>query len=242
MSRKTAMRFRYYIIFRLKNIFKKKSFYEATKMKLLRDISVWTTLVVLGISSCSKVIVPPAIDLKQHQAIGIIKFNCSEPGNLDAFVTQKFIQEITKDQKSIEIIELGTQTDVLNAVGQSAIGPDAYKAMGIKYNVKSIILGDIEISDIKPEISIAPGFSYVEAQGIIEASLIVRMVETSNGATIWSGTTRDKREVGSIGIIGGKFMFDAEDPEHSYGSLVDALVKRVTKDFKNTWYWKRKCL
>ncbi|MEO0092484.1 MAG: hypothetical protein ABIK61_07225 [candidate division WOR-3 bacterium] len=208
----------------------------------IQHIFVVIFLIMFGLICCSKVIVPPAIDLKQHQAIGIIKFNCSEPGNLDAFVTQRFIQEITKDQKSIEIIELGSQTDVLNAVQQSAIGPDAYKAIGLKYNVKSIILGEIEISDIKPEISIAPGFSYVGARGIVEALLIARMIETTNGTTVWSGSARDKREVGSISIVGGKFMFDAQDPERAYGSLTEILVKKITKDFKNTWYWKRKCL
>lgn len=208
----------------------------------LKFISLIIILIIPVIFSCTKVIVPPAVDLKQHQTIGIIKFKCSEPGNLDAFVTQRLIQEITKDQKSIEIIELGKESDVLNAIQQSVMSPDAYKIIGSKYNVKTIILGEIEISDIKLDISIAPGFSYVGARGIVEASLIVKMIETTNGVTVWTGSARDKREVGSISIIGGKFMFDAQDPERSYGSLAEALVKKATKDFKKTWYWKRKCL
>jgi hypothetical protein len=34
---------------------------------------------------------------------------------------------------------------------------------------------------------------------------------------------------------GGDFAFDADDPERAYGSLVDALVAHVTRDFRSTW-------
>jgi hypothetical protein len=181
--------------------------------------------------------VPPVVDLKTYQAVGIIKFNCSEGGNLDAFVTQKFIQAITEDQKLVEIIELGKEADALAAVSKTTLDIDAYKAIGQKYNLKSIIVGDIQISDVQPEISIAPG-SFIGARGVITATLVARMVETTNGATIWTGSAREKREVGSISLVGGHFMFDAQDPEQAYGPMTEALVKNTTKDFKNTWQWK----
>jgi len=182
--------------------------------------------------------VPPVVDLKSHQAVGIIMFKCSEGGNLDAFVTQKFIQEITKDQRPVEILEMGKEADILAAVQKTILDIDAYKAIGQKYNLKSIIVGDIQISDVQPEINIAPGFSFIGARGVIQATLVARMVETTNGATIWTGSARDKREVGSISLVGGHFMFDAQDPEQAYGPMTEALVKNTTKDFKNTWQWK----
>ena len=204
-----------------------------------------TLLIIICISvlviSCSRVMIPPAVDLTNYQAIGIIIFNCSEGGNLDAFVTQKFIQEITKDQKMIEILELGSEANVLAEVEKTTLNIDTYKAIREKYNLKSIIIGNINISDIQPEISIAPGFSFVGVRGVVEANLVARMVETTNGATIWTGSARDKREIGHISFAGGHFMFDAKDPEQAYGPLSDALVKTATKDFKETWKWSKGC-
>lgn len=207
----------------------------------IKYIILITICIGLFLFSCTRVIVPPVIDLKTYQAVGIIMFKCSEGGNLDAFVTQKFIQEITKDQKSIEILELGKEADILTTLQKTTLDIDAYKAIGQKYNLKSIVTGDIEISDIQPEINIAPGFSFIGASGVVTATLITRMIETSNGATVWTGSAREKREVGSISLVGGHFMFDAQDPEQAYGPMAEALVKKATKDFKKTGYWRSKC-
>jgi len=204
----------------------------------LKNTLLVSICIGLFILSCTRVMVPPVVDLKSHQAVGIIMFKCSEGGNLDAFVTQKFIQEITKDQRPVEILEMGKEADILAAVQKTILDIDAYKAIGQKYNLKSIIVGDIQISDVQPEINIAPGFSFIGARGVIQATLVARMVETTNGATIWTGSARDKREVGSISLVGGHFMFDAQDPEQAYGPMTEALVKNTTKDFKNTWQWK----
>jgi hypothetical protein len=203
-------------------------------------------LVVVSISalllSCSKVYIPPAVELADYQTIGIIKFNCNEAGYLDGFVTQKFIQEITRDQKLVEILELGSESEVLVEVAKTALNIDAYKAIGEKYNLNSIIVGDIDISDIQPEINFAPGFSFVGVRGVIEANLVARMIETANGATIWTGSAIEKREIGHVSYAGGHFMFDARDPEQAYGPLTVTLVRRATKDFKETYKWKRSCL
>jgi len=34
---------------------------------------------------------------------------------------------------------------------------------------------------------------------------------------------------------GGGFIFDAEDPDRSYGKLVNALVEDASRDFQVTW-------
>ncbi len=44
------------------------------------------------------------------------------------------------------------------------------------------------------------------------------------------------RRVGQVSILGGRdVVFDADEPERAYGELVDALVHRVTADFKVSW-------
>ena len=66
------------------------------------------------------------------------------------------------------------------------------------------------------------------------------MVETATGASIWSCTASDTKEVGNISIFGGKnFAFNADNPEKAYGKLVNSLVNEVTKDFKVSWVRKK---
>lgn len=130
---------------------------------------------------------------------------------------------------------------MLAGVSKITLDFDAYKAIGQKYNLKSIIIGDIQISDVQPEINIAPGFSFIGARGVIQVTLVARMVETTNGATIWTSSAREKREVGSISLVGGHFMCDAQDLEQAYGPMTEALVKNATKDFRETWKWSKNC-
>jgi hypothetical protein len=196
------------------------------------------TLLILS-TGCSRVMVPPAFDLKPHEVIGIIQFKCNNEGKLAGFTTQKFMEWITTDQKDIAIIELGNEKDALAAIQKEKLGPEEVKLIGQKYNVKSMFVGEIEISDVHPHISIGPGFSFASASAEVEATLTVKLINTDNSATIWLGSSRGKSDVGSVGLFGGSFIFDAKDPELAYGKLVETLGKRATKDFRNTY--KCKC-
>jgi hypothetical protein len=43
------------------------------------------------------------------------------------------------------------------------------------------------------------------------------------------------QRVGQVRLIGGRPVFDADDPERAYGELVHALAELVTADFKVLW-------
>lgn len=203
-------------------------------MKLARFIVA--SLILLAALGCYKrVLVPPQFDLTERQVLGIARFKCNEEGKLDAYATQKFIEAITRDQ-TVQIVEMGSVDELLTEVGQTALNPDAMKAIAEKYRIKTLITGEIEISDVQPKLTITPGFSYVGISADVQASLVARLIETDNDATIWTGSARDKRTVGYVSVgSGGHFMFDARDPESAYGGLVDALVKRATVDFRSAW-------
>lgn len=190
-------------------------------------------------TGCSRVMIPPAVDLKPHEVIGIIQFNCNNEGKLAGYTTQKFMEWITTDQKEIAIIELGNEKDALAAIQKEKLGPEEVKLIGQKDSIKSMFVGDIQISDVHPHISIGPGFSFASASAEVEATLTVKLINTGNSATIWLGSSRGKSDVGSVGLFGGSFIFDAKDPELAYGRLVENLVKKATKDFRNTY--KCKC-
>ena len=94
----------------------------------------------------------------------------------------------------------------------------------------------LSISDIRPGFSLAGALRTGDITAQVDATLAVELVETSTGASLWSGSARATKSIGHVSVFhGGEFVFDAQDPEASYGVLVDALVEQVTRDFRATW-------
>lgn len=200
----------------------------------IKWLAVVLAVAALG-GCCKRVMMAPAVDLKQNEVVGIIEFDMNEQGRLGAYATQKFLQAITRDQPGIEIVELGKEADVLAAVGEKAMTPDAVKAIGEKYDLRSLFIGHIEVSDVTPRIELGIVFPHVSASADVEAMMTARLVKTSNAATVWSGAGTDKRSVGQVTVFKGFFSFDAEDPERAYGELVKGLVYKTTRDFRGYW-------
>jgi len=203
-----------------------------------RTIVVCTFLVLCaGILGCGKrVMVPPRINLKDHEVIGIIEFKCTHEGKLGPLVTQDFTESIRRDQGMVRIVDLGPEKEVLKAVNMKKLDRDAYQAIGDKYEVNTIIAGELKISDIRPKIDIGLAFGILSFRAEVDAALAVRMIEISSGASVWNSSASASREIGGVTIFGGKdFAFNAEDPEESYGVLVDVLVDRTSRDFQVTW-------
>lgn len=204
-----------------------------------RAISVVTTIVVIAtfVSCGRKVMVPPRIDLKQHEVVGIIDFECDKKGDLAPFTTRKFTEAIRRDQEMIRIISLGTVAEVLRDIGHDKLSKAAFQAIGEEYDVATVFTGDLFISDVRPDISIALLFvAGMSVSAEVDATLEAQMVETESGASLWSTSVSKTREIGNVTIWeGGGFGFDAEDPERAYGKLVNALVEDASRDFRVTW-------
>jgi len=193
--------------------------------------------VALLLAGCARVYVPPAIDLAPHEVIGIIQFKTDAKGDLGEFVTRKFIQSVTEDQ-SLSIVELGDEQAALEAVGLTHLGPDAFKALGEKYELSTIFTGNLDVTEATPSCAFGPGYASVEAK--VNARLTAKLVETDGGATVWSSSARDERTVAGVQRFGHDFSFSAEDPEKAYGDLARTLCRRITHDFRHTH--RDKCL
>lgn len=195
-------------------------------------------LPILAALGCggSKVMVPPRIDLQQHEVLAVIEFSSSNKGELGPLATSRFMEEVRLDQGLIRIVGLGSENEALQEVGKQRLDPSAYKQLGQVYDVATIFTGELVVSDIRPAISITTDLSSLGAAADIDATLTVQMVETASGASIWSRSASVTKRVGNVSLFGGKdVVFDAEDPEGAYGELVDALVFLVTKEFKVTY-------
>ena len=193
--------------------------------------------VALLFTGCAHVYVPPAIDLKPQEVIGIIQFKSDAKGNLGEFVTMKFIQSITEDQ-NLMIVELGDEKAVLEEVGLTHLGPDALKAIGEKHDLSTVFTGTLDVTEATPSCGFGPGYASFESK--VNARLSARLVETATGITVWSNSARDERTVAGVEKFGHDFSFTAEDPEEAYGDMARSLCRRITHDFRHTT--RQKCL
>ncbi len=182
-----------------------------------------------------KVMVPPRIDLQQHEVLAIIEFASSNEGKLGELATTRFMEDVRIDQGLVRIVELGTEEEALRQVDAERLDRNAYMALGAEHNVATIFTGELEVSDIRPAISVSGDLRNLGAAADIDATLTVQMIETASGASLWSRSASVTQRVGQLSVIGGRPIFDADDPEHAYGELVYALVDLVTADFKVSW-------
>jgi hypothetical protein len=202
----------------------------------MKYIFLCAVLVVAAVHCGPKVMVPPKIDLTQHEVVGIIEFGPPSEGELGPYVTKKFTEAIRRDQGMVRIIELGTETEVLRTIGRDNLDKAAFMAIGDRYDVKTIFAGEVE-SGIRPaDLSVFPGFGSVKVEAEMIVSLDAKMVETFTGASIWSGSESETKKVGEISIFGSRdFDFDAENPDRVMDQLIEEVVEEVTEDFRNTW-------
>lgn len=186
-----------------------------------------------------KVMVPPRIDLKQHEVIGIIEFDCTNKGKLGPLTTERFMEAVRVDQGMVRIIELGTKKEVLKAIRSKKLDAAAFKAIGEKYEVNTVFTGNLVISDIRPDVAITSDLT-MRLNADVDATLAVEMYETATGASLWNRSASATENVAGVSISAGRyFAFDADDPDKAYGKLVNDLVFRTTGEYRVTWTRKR---
>jgi hypothetical protein len=200
-------------------------------------LNALSLLVLAGVLGCAArqptqlVTVPPRIDLAPHQMIGVMEFESGSKGKLAELATRRFVEEARRDQGMLRMVDLGPRR-----MGQKSWTPASYRAVGVEHDVQTIFMGELSVSDVRPNFSIETVLRSGDITAQVDATLTVQLVETSTGASLWSASARAAKSLGHISVFRGReFVFDAEDPEAAYGVLVDALVEQVTSDFRATW-------
>ena len=205
-------------------------------MKRSLTVAVLAALLIAAFGCGPKVMVPPRIDLTQHEVVGIVEFDCSAKGQLAPLATREFVEFMRKDQGVVLIMDLGSTADALRATGRDQLDQAAFKALGKEFGVKTVVFGELIVSNVKPKITVTPGLGYVGLAAKVDATLSVQLVETETGASIWSRSVDASEDVAGVSVFGGKtFGFDADDPDKAYGELVDSLVEDATEDFRVTY-------
>ncbi|HEU5181970.1 MAG TPA: hypothetical protein VFW45_14370 [Candidatus Polarisedimenticolia bacterium] len=180
--------------------------------------------------------VPPRVNLKEHEIIGVVEFSSSSKGKLGPLATSRFIEMARRDQGLVRIVSLGTEAEALRSVLRDRLDAEALRVLGEKHGVQSIFTGKVTVSDIKPNVQLLTSLRGGHVSAQVNATLAVQLIETSTGASLWSSSAQGAREVGQISVSSGRnFSFDSDDPDQAYGDLVNALASETTRDFQVTW-------
>ncbi len=203
---------------------------------------VMAGLTLIGMFACASrqtiqsTLVPPRIDLKQHELIGIVDFRSTSEGKLGPLATKSFTEWARRDQGLVRIVGLGSRAEALRSVGRDRWDRETFMALGREHGVSTILTGELTVSDIRPDIRILASMRSGHVSAEVDATLAVELIETSTGASIWSTSASGTNSVGHVSMFSGrKFDFDAQDPETAYGGLVNTLVEVATRDFRSTW-------
>jgi hypothetical protein len=194
-----------------------------------------TGILMLAVLGCAKpkVWVPPRIDLQQYGMLGLIEFH--SPSGYGSMATQQFVASLHSAQAGVPVLELGPLEQVLASVGHETLDPDAVRAIGARYRVDVVTVGDLGIDQPRPNFSIQ-SFTEANASAEILGTLNTRFLDARSGATIWSDQARGKRTVAHLNMAAGRRpQFGAVDPDGENAKLVAWLVRRVTGDFRGYW-------
>lgn len=183
----------------------------------------------------TRVLVPPRLDLQPHGSVGLVTFTVENAkGTLHDFATQRFAEEVLAGQSGIELLELGNLDSLVHGVGETQFGPASAQALGDQRDVPVVFVGHLQVSNVKPSGGIV-GLSVPFVQATVTVDLLVRLISTRSGGTLWRASASASEKVGSVALVGGVPNFSAKDPNDAYGRLVNSLVWTVTRDLRPTW-------
>ncbi|HHS50304.1 MAG TPA: hypothetical protein ENN07_04235 [candidate division Zixibacteria bacterium] len=193
-------------------------------------------LIMMILAGCApKVMVPPKVDLINYEVVGLVELESNSRGDFSPYVTQRFLEAISEDQPGVMIVELGKANDLLAELGMNTLGPEALKALGEKFNLNTIFTGNLDFAEPSTKITGFPTVSSMGVQVKVSTVLTVRLRDVHTGATLWTASARDEREIAGVGWNAGFFHFDAEDPDRAYGKMAEKLVRDVSKDYRVTY-------
>lgn len=187
-----------------------------------------------GCSSTVLVPVPPRIDLKAYETLGIVEFASNADRSINLLATRKFQEQIQAAQPGTRFIELGSREAVLAAVGGSQLDADALRRIGEKYGVAAIFLGDIAYSEPRTDVRLTD-LAKLEggARTEIRADINSRLLETRTGASVWSSSAWVRRQIGRVSVSAERGVSAAASKSSNpREEMMPTLIHQLTHDFR----------
>lgn len=203
----------------------------------MRTYAAFVILLALVVQwGCSRTIlvpVPPRMDLKSYGTLGIIEFASNSDPAISNYATQQFQEHVQVAYPGTPILELGNRETVLAAVGATQFDADAITKIGKKYGVTAVFLGDLVYSEPKTDIRITD-ISKLEG-GVrteIRGDMSTKLMETQSGASVWSSSTWEKRQIGSVSLSTRRGVSATVGDSNPRKDMVPALILHLTQDFR----------
>ncbi len=189
--------------------------------------------VVLSGCASQVIAVAPRVNLGMYERIGMIELVSSADGDLPQLATQKLMHAIQSAQPGVRILELGDESRVLGSIEHDRLDFEAIQAIGERYRVDAVLVGQLEVTDNKPKVTLSTRVKSMSARVDVEASLSAKLLETETGSTLWTNSVRGRETVAHVKLQHrGPSDFSAGDPEDAYGKLVQSLAHQITGDFR----------
>lgn len=190
-----------------------------------------------GCASTELVRIPPAVDLSRYGTIGIItvKATGSDDPQIGALATQKLMQNAQEAQPRTAFLELGSEAQVLASVGKKQLDPAAIQAIGAKHKVAAVVFGALDVSPVSPNVKLSLDLSAIRAQAQVNASLAVRLLETTAGATAWTASRSGTWTLANVSAGLGSISGGVSDPAKKYRQMVTDLTYSVTQDLRPSY-------
>jgi len=200
--------------------------------------SLLVFLLFMFISCSPKIMAPPEIDLLHYERVGLISFSSKNvESQFDEMATQLFIQEISRFQKRVQIIELGTLDEVLGRINKETLNQEAVKAIGKHFGVASFFHGEIHVSDVKRsshEVNLKVT-SRVVLRMTFNSTLTIRLYSTETGATLWADSAYKEKTIDHILHSPDSIPdFGIKDQNKVNKKLTEHLVHELIRDFRPT--------
>jgi hypothetical protein len=181
---------------------------------------------------------PPEIDLLHYERVGLISFSSKNvESQLDEMATQLFLQEISRFQKRVQVIELGTLDEVLGQINKATLNQEALKAIGKHFGVASFFHGEINVSNVKRSSrEVTPKvIPRIIFRMTLNSSMTIRLYSTETGATLWANSAYKEKNLDQILHSPDSIPdFDIKDQNKVHKKLTEHLVNELIRDFRPT--------
>jgi len=200
----------------------------------------------VAVASCASTVlvkVDPRMNLDHELPIGIVAFDVEgDAGGTD--VSLSFIEAIHEGQPGVAVVELGRASEVLEAIGHTRLDGEAARAIGEKFGVQAVLVGNVALRESKPKVDLDfnHGFQLgsVQAQVRLDGSLEAKLLSADRGATVWSGSSSRWIQLSCVsGNSSGAASVDIADRSRQVQRLLYDMVQEATADFRPTWERRR---
>ncbi|HEX6644778.1 MAG TPA: hypothetical protein VF037_08870 [Gemmatimonadales bacterium] len=174
---------------------------------------------ILSACSAKYTEVPPRLDLHSFGRVALVQFSVEQADTgMGVVATERFAEELLASQR-VELLEVGSADSAISSLAAR--------------EVPAVFVGHLKVSSLRPRGQLSA--SSVNLRGTVSAELVVRLVSTRDGATLWRSSAVTTGTLGRLAVGSGFPSVSVRDPGEAYGEIFRELAVHATRDLRPTW-------